>query len=128
MIFKQEITKQKCTETAIVMAAVLLFVAWKFDDWRYAIVTFLILILSLLIPIIFYPIAKLWFGLGTVLGYVSTKVLLSLIFFLVLTPIGVFRKIIGKDSLLLESFKKEKTSVLKNREHQFSKGDLKNPY
>jgi len=128
MLYKQKITKQKCTETAIVLAAVLLFLGWKYEDWQYAITSFVILVLSLLIPMLFYPIAKLWFALGSLLGFISTKVLLSLIFITMLTPIGVIRKLIGKDSLHLKSFKTNKSSVLKVREHQFSADDLKTPY
>jgi len=127
-MFNQKITNRKCTETAIILAAVLLFFGWKLQDWCYAIATFIILVFSLLIPKLFYPIAKLWFALGTVLGFVSTKILLSIIFFLVLTPIGVLRKLLGKDSLHLKLFKKDNFSVLKVREQQFSAEDLKNPY
>ncbi|MEM6514774.1 MAG: SxtJ family membrane protein [Bacteroidota bacterium] len=128
MDFKTEITKQKCVETAVVLSAVLLFFGWKYEDWNYVIATIFILIISLLIPILFYPIAKLWFALGTALGFISTNVLLTLIFFLVVTPIGLLRKMLGKDSLNLTSFKKSVSSVFKVRNHQFSPEDLKNPY
>ncbi len=122
------ITKKKCLETAVVLTAVILFIGWKFQDWRYIIVGIVVLFLSLIVPIIFYPLAKLWFGLGTVLGFVSTKILLTVIFFLIVAPIGVFRNWIGKDSLHLKSFKKNSTSVFNIRNHKFSPEDLKNPY
>lgn len=123
-----KISKRKCTETAIVLATVLLFFGWKYQDWYYPIATLIVLISSLLIPKLFYPLAKIWFALGAVLGFFSTKISLSIIFFLVLTPVGILRKLLGKDSLQLQSFKQDKSSVLKVREHQFSAKDLKNPF
>lgn len=124
----QKINKRQCLETAVVLAAVLLFFGYRFEDWRYVAATFFVLLVSLILPIIFYPLAKLWFGLGMVLSFVSTKILLTIIFFLILTPVGIVRKWMGKDTLFLKVFKKERTSVLKIRNHLFSAEDLKHPY
>jgi len=45
-----------------------------------------------------YP-SDAWWALATVLGWVNARVLLSLAFFLVLTPLGVIWRIIGRDPL-----------------------------
>lgn len=124
----QHITKQQCAETAVVLAAVLIFIGYNLDDWRYVLSAGIILVLSLVIPIVFYPLAKLWFALGVLLSMVSTKILLTVLFFLILTPMALFRKWIGKDSLMLKRYKKETDSVLITRDHTFSAEDLKHPY
>jgi len=43
-------------------------------------------------------------------------------------PIGVFRKILGKDSLQLNNFKKDSTSVFKSRTYTFFSEDLEKPF
>ena len=40
-----------------------------------------------------------WRRLGHALGWVNTRVLLSLFFFLILTPVGVIMRLLGKDPL-----------------------------
>jgi hypothetical protein len=42
---------------------------------------------------------RAWMALADALSYVSTRVILALVFFLVVTPIGVFRRIAGSDPL-----------------------------
>jgi hypothetical protein len=86
----------------------------------------------------YYFPAIFWFSLANVLGFISSKVLLTLIFFLVVTPIGLFRKLLrminisGKsnryDSLKLRQWKKSTDSVFKTRNYKFSKKDLIKPY
>ena len=49
-------------------------------------------------PFLKYPSA-VWWRFSRVLGYVNARVLLSLIFFLILTPIGLLWRLTGKDPL-----------------------------
>ena len=84
--------------------------------------------LVLLIPNFFRPLAFLWFGLSKVLGTISTRILLTLTFFLMVLPIGFLRKRLGKDSLQLKKFKTSKKSVFIVREHTFDADDLKNTF
>ncbi len=43
----------------------------------------------------------LWMGVAFVLGNIMSRVLLTLIYFFVFTPIGLFRRLLGKDPLSL---------------------------
>jgi len=40
-----------------------------------------------------------WWRLSRVLGYYNSRILLSLFFFLVLTPVGLFWRLVGRDPL-----------------------------
>ena len=42
---------------------------------------------------------RAWMGLAGVLSYVMTRVVLALVFFLILTPIGVVKRLTGWDPL-----------------------------
>ena len=57
-----------------------------------------------------------------------SRVLLSVIYFVVVFPVGLFRRIIGKDSLKLKSFKKNIDSAFVTRDKLFTEKDLQTPY
>ena len=53
----------------------------------------------MLIKIIYYP----WMVIANSLGFLIMHVLLIILFYFILTPIGLIRRIIGKDPLARES-------------------------
>ena len=73
-----------------------------------------------------YP-KKIWMGLGVLLGRVFSPIILAGIFFILFTPIGVFRRLLGKDVLMLK--KNESQTFWKIRqEKQFSRSAFFNQY
>ena len=71
------------------------------------IISFLFLILGLLNSKILTPLNKLWFKFGLFLGKIISPIIMGIIFFVVVTPIGVIMRLIGKDVLNLKLNKKE---------------------
>jgi len=58
----------------------------------------------LTVPAVVYPgclfwVYRGWMMLGHVLGWVNTRIILSAVFYLVVTPIGIIRRWLGKDSM-----------------------------
>ena len=51
------------------------------------------------LPQILKPIYYAWMTLALALGFVMTRVLLTIFFFLVLTPVGLIFRLIGRDPL-----------------------------
>jgi hypothetical protein len=60
------------------------------------------LVLGLIAPKILRPIEKVWMAFAGVLQVVMTTVILTLTYFLVMTPMGLFLRLTGKDLLGLE--------------------------
>jgi hypothetical protein len=58
-----------------------------------------LVLLGLAAPVLLRPVYRVWMGLAVVLGYVMTRVLLTLVFFLVVTPIGLLRRALGHDTM-----------------------------
>ena len=58
--------------------------------------------LGFLIPFILKPIYLVWMIFAVILGWFMTRLILSLLFSLVITPIGLVLKIMGKDLLELK--------------------------
>jgi hypothetical protein len=56
-------------------------------------------ILAIVIPIAARPFYWVWMGLALVLGTIMSRVVLFAIFFIVLTPVALFFKLIGRDAL-----------------------------
>ena len=67
------------------------------------------------------PLNKLWFKLGVLLGNLISPIVMSAIFFLVVTPIGILMRLIGKDLLklkknkLTKSYWIERNTKIKNK-------------
>lgn len=115
-------------EVGILVALTLLFFAYRGAAWDFVIYSAIILLLSLIFPLVFYPFAYVWFGFAKILGFVSSQILLTLLFFLLLTPVALFRRWMGKDSLQLKKFKQGHNSVLITRNEEVLPAHLKNPF
>ncbi len=115
-------------ETGILLAVVLLVYGWYVKNWTFALVAAGILLISFMLPVLFKPLAIVWFGLAKILSFITSNILLTLMFFLLVTPVGLFRRMLGKDSLKLKTFKKSSNSILIERNHTFNSSDLKNPF
>lgn len=127
-LLKRKITKDQSRDTgmAMVLLFLLIFLGRKKEGWLF--IAMALHVINMIVPNIYKPIAVLWLGLSDLLGAVTSKILLGLLFFIVVTPIGIFRKLAGKDSLKLRAFKKSRESAMLTRNHMFSAKDIENPY
>jgi hypothetical protein len=75
--------------------------------------------------IFFKPIAKYiavaWFKLADILSYVTSKIILGILFFAVLFPVSILYKLLNNDKLKL---KRSETSNWVERNHAFSASDI----
>ncbi len=67
-----------------------------------AIISFIFLVLGLFNSKILTPLNKLWFKFGLFLGKIISPIIMGIIFFLVVTPIGLLMKLLGKDLINLK--------------------------
>ncbi len=68
-------------------------------------------------------IAKAWMTLGHLMGKVTGGVLLSIVYFFILTPISKLQKLFSK-SIKFKNQPQTKKSTWLERKHQFSRDDL----
>jgi hypothetical protein len=85
---------------------------------RWAIALFLLAavfaVLTLFMPTALAPLNRLWYQLGLLLGRIVSPIVLGLIFFVVITPVGLVTRLWGRDELGLK--KRQVTSYWINRE------------
>ena len=60
----------------------------------------ILLIASLLIPTRLGPVYRGWMGLAAVMSKITTPVVMGIVYFAVLTPTGLLRRLAGKNSLV----------------------------
>lgn len=127
-LLARKITKDQSRDTgmAMVLLLLLLFIARKREGWLYG--AMILHVLNMVVPQIYRPIAILWLGFSDLLGLVMPKLMLGIVFFLVVTPIGFLRRLMGKDALKLRVFKASDESVMVERKHLFVGQDLERPY
>jgi len=77
------------------------------------ILSLIFLIITIIKPNLFTFLNKLWVKFGIILGKIISPIIMSLIFFFVVTPIGMLVKILRKDVMGL---KRGATSYWINRE------------
>jgi len=75
------------------------------------------------IPILGDWLVKLWFKLAEGLGWVNSRIILSILFYLFLFPFAVLFRLSTKNPL---SLKRPEESVFKERNHQYQKKDMEN--
>jgi hypothetical protein len=64
-------------------------------------------------------------ALTRTLNVISTTILLTLVFIIIVTPVALIRRLTGADPLKLREFKKSRQSALTTRNHTYTANDLK---
>ncbi|MTI88160.1 MAG: hypothetical protein FH748_09345 [Balneolaceae bacterium] len=114
----------KTAKTQLVIVTGLLVLSWFFDTVYLVYAAGAVALLSF-IPPAGNRMVWGWYKLAEYLGWFNARVLLSLVYYVVVTPIGFLFRLFGNDPLLLKDKKK---SVYTFREHTYKKEDLKNPW
>ena len=120
------ITDAKDTGMALVLIVLICDFVWDLNVLKLA--ALILLIVNMTIPNLYKPAAKLWLGVSTILGTFVSKIILTLIFFGLVTPVGIIRRILGKDSLQLNKWKNGSESVFQVRDHTFVPSEIEKPF
>ena len=93
----------------IVFLLIALYPLLKDNDLRIwsLVISFIFLILGLINSKILTPLNRLWFKFGLLLGRFISPLIMGIIFFVVVTPIGIIMRLLKKDLLNLKYNKKE---------------------
>ena len=110
------------------MVLICLLIAVLARQPRFVGISIILLLINMIWPRLFRPLATLWFGFSRLLGTFMSRILFSLIFIVMVVPVGLLRKLLGKDSLQMRKWKIGRVSVLKVRDHEFVPNDIAHPY
>ena len=102
---------------------ILFFIIYRIHSETYFFLLFLsfsFFILGLLNSKILLPLNKLWIGFGNFLGSIISPVVMFLIFFFVITPIGMMMKILKKNYMDIKYNRKIDTYWIKRKSNEVS--------
>ncbi len=73
----------------------------------FLIIAAFFIILGAIVPLLLKPIYLIWMTFAAIIGWVMTRVILSVVFYFIITPIGILTRILGKDFLALKKVKSD---------------------
>jgi hypothetical protein len=119
------VTDAQARKSALVVAAVLLLMAaWNLHRGRTTVVVIFgsvsaaLIIAGLFVPVAARAFHRAWMGLAAVLGHVNSRVLLTLMYYLVFTPYGLVSRLAGRDPLRRRGARGESYWVERKRTRQ----------
>jgi len=122
------ISVEQAKDTGMAMVFICLLVTYFGNKLQYSGFAILLLLINMAWPSFYKPIAKIWFALSVILGTVMSKIILSILFFGLVMPVGIIRKSMGKDSMQLKKWRNGKSSVFIVRDHEITYEDIQHPY
>ena len=75
---------------------------------------------SITVPIILKPVYKFWMFFAVIIGWIMTRLILSFLFFSIITLIGTLTRLLGKDFLNLKSKNQDSYWNIRDREHELN--------
>ena len=126
--FPTRITKDQAKDTGMAMVLICLIIGFFSGNDLWFKIAISVLVLNMIVPKIYCRVAVVWLGLSHLLGTVVSRILLSIIFFVLVLPVGLLRRLLAKDSLQLRKFGKGTDSVMMTRDHAYEPADIEKPY
>ncbi len=128
MLIKMKVSDSQCKDSGLALVLIALILAMTFSPYYFLPISTGLLVVTMSVPTLFRPFARIWFGFSHTLGTVTSRILLTLLFYGLVTPVGFIRRVIGKDSMQLKKWKRGQASVFHDRDHLFTRQDLDHPY
>lgn len=121
-------TRSQAIEFGQVAALAAMLGGLYYHNWQFVLTAVAILLVTILAPRLLSPLARIWFRFSEILGVVNVHILLTIIFLLIVLPIGLWRRWRGRDSLLLRQFKKGSSSVMVDCRKTYKAEDLRHTF
>ena len=107
---KRDLRKFGLTVGGVLAAlAAVLFYFERPSAIYFAIIGGFLILAGIIYPKILKLLNKVWMSLAIVLGFIMSRVILTVLFYLVLTPISFLAKLVGKKFMVLKYDKSAKT-------------------
>lgn len=103
----------------IILLVIAGFLFWKEKEsfQIFLAIGIILLLTAITIPVFLKPVYWIWMSFATILGWIMTPVILSLLFYTIFTPIGLILRFFGKQFLELK-WKHSQQSYWNMRAHE----------
>ncbi len=123
-----DITDKESSDSGQALVLILLILGLVLGGRGWLWLAVAALVVNMASPRVYRRFAHLWLNFSNGLGAVVSRILLTLEFFLLVLPIGLVRRLLGKDPMAMKQWKAGDGSVFVDRNHRYEAADLKNPY
>lgn len=123
IILMKKDQRYKALETMLVLVLAQLIAYWKYRVSFLLGAALITGLAGLFVPVAAKNIHWLWMKLAEGLGYVTSRILLTIIFVVIVIPLGWIAGKLGRSSVQLKAGGQ---SFFKIREHVFTKDDMEN--
>ena len=113
--FPKTVSKKQASDSGMAVVLIFMIIGLFTGNDLYYKIAIPVLVMNMIYPMFYYYFAILWLGFSHLLGTVVSKIILSILFFVIVLPVALLRKLMGKDSLKLKLFKKSERSVMHKR-------------
>ena len=126
-IFKSKPDKKELRKFAITIFAALgiigAIIFWQKGDtgFIFLAVGLLFLFLGLIRPKLLGPIYKVWMAFALLLGFIMNHLILAFMFYVIISPIGIIKRMIKKDPLQTRLDPNTKSYWIQRTNENFSK-------
>ncbi len=120
--------RDQAKDTGMALALICILVGYFGKHPRLMFLAIVVLVADMVWPNIFFYPAKAWFGIANVMGTVMSKIVLTVLFYGMVTPLGLLRRMGGSDPMQKSQWKNGNASVFKARDHTYKREDIERPY
>lgn len=128
LIKQQKLSEKQIQESGIVFIICLLII----DHFVYPIpfvFTLFLLFIVLIKPLFYKPFAIAWFFLAEMLGSQVPKIILTIVFYLIVCPVGMIINLFKENQMRLSRKQMEsKSTAFISREHKYTIADIEKPF
>jgi hypothetical protein len=89
----------------LILVGIVLYLTDKSSSVVFGGAGVFLMLFGLILPNILKPLNKIWMTLAVILGWFMSRLILCILFYIIITPIGFFLRIAGKDFLNLRTGK-----------------------
>lgn len=127
-LIKERVTREQAKDTGMALVLICMLIGMS-TGRRYCFSTgIILLVVNMIQPTVYKPVAVIWICISYKIGTEISKILLTIIFFVLVTPIGIAKRILGYDSLQLKRWKKDSGTAFGVRDDMIKAVDLEKPY
>ena len=114
----------------IILAVMGFYLLWKgrnYSEYVF-ILAAAFLITGFIFPSVLKPVYKAWMVVAVMMGFMMTKIIMVIIFYMIVTPIGIIASIIGKNFLDMKIDKKAKSYWMVRKTVRTEKSDYEKQF
>ena len=123
-----DVSNKECADTSMAMTLISLLVILYTKSITLLPLPIGLLLLGMVWPRAYSLLARLWLGISLLLGSIMSRVVLSIIFIVVVTPIALVMRLFGHDPMRRKAWKKGTESTFVSRGDLVEAKDLEHPF